>query len=497
MHGMHSWKEIRESKEALRIRSVAEEHYNARRRAGRFDSRNQDEQVSCVEGEVATARQLRPQVLESLWWNAGVQAVLPRNTASQDDTRLLTIFLDVIYPVQFGFYPMSSDLDRRWLVESICKNEARYHAALSVSACFDAGLSEPPKIDGIGLSAGVQKRQTRALRGLQHSLRNFNAQRCGADQLIRSGLMILEIMHQLLSLEIFSMMQGAWEIHHRAAGTLLGTMHTSSTLDTGDCPYESPLEVALQRRICSDIQRSLHFHVTCFVWVDIIVNATFGRPRLNTLAFQYGHLLRADILKIQNIMGCRASIMADIAEITSLRHWKVAKLHNNNSDSQTYRNRAASLEFRLTQQTRELEQKLISSKLTGEEEDLDTVTLQFAHAAQVYLHVTVYGADIANMFLARLVEHSQECLAALPRRLLIRVCWPFTIVGCMAGKEQQHFFRGMVAQALKDKQLIGMAWKGLLVMEECWRLRETCCDRRADCDWLTAMESLDQRILLV
>jgi hypothetical protein len=498
---MHSWKEIRESEEALRIRSIAEEQYNARRRASQIESRQQNEQVTCAEGEIANVRQLLPHALESLWWNAGVQAVLPMDTASREDIRLLMIFLEVIHPVQFGFYPMSSALDRSWLVDTLCRNKARYQAALSVSACFDAGLSEEPRRDGIGLSSEVKRRQTNALRGLQHNLRVFNVQICGAEELIRSGLLMLEIIHQLLSLEIFSRIQGAWEIHHRADGKLLGTMHTQRAIEPGDRqldrPYDSPLEAALRGQICADIERSLHFHVTCFVWLDIIANATFGLPGLKPLEFQYGHLLRANVIKTQSIMGCRSSIMADIAEITDLRNWKATQLHNDSWESQTYRYRAASLKLRLTQNTQAIEHKPISPNSTSSEKDIDTVTLQFAQAALVYFHVTVYGADNANVDLARLVQQSITSLAALPGRLLIRVCWPFTIVGCMARKEQQHVFRDMIAKALEEKQLIGMSWKGLLVMEECWRLREACQSQTADCDWLTAMQSLGQRILLV
>jgi hypothetical protein len=501
MHGMHSWKEIRESEEALRIRSIAGEQYNARRSVGQRQPRQQNEQVQSREGEMANVKQLLPCSLEPFCWNAGMQAVLPMDMASREDARLLAIFLDVIHPIQFAFYPMSSSSDRSWLVDSLHKNEARYQAALSVSACFDAGLSEKPRIDRIGLNAGVQKRQTNALRGLQHRLLNFNAQSCDSEELVRSGLLMLEIIHQLLSLEIFSMVQGAWEIHHRAAGSLLGTIHTRCNFNTDGRhlgrPYESPLEVALQRQICTDIQRSLHFHVTCFVWVDTIANATLGLPGLKPLVFQYEHLLRANILKTQNIMGCRASIMADIAEITSLHNWKITNLHDKPWESQSYYDRATSLELRLKQQTRKMRQKPTSSNLASWEEDIDAVTLQFAHAASVYFYVTVYSADNANAALARLVEQSQECLAALPVRLLIRVCWPFTIVGCMAGKEHHQFFRDMVAKALGDKQLIGMAWKGLLVMEECWRLRETCPTQAANCDWSTAMQSLGQRVLLV
>jgi hypothetical protein len=410
------------------------------------------------------------------------------------------LFLDFIFPIQFGFYPMSTAMDHSWLITGLCSNKARYHAALSVSACFDASLREPEKVDGIGLSLDVTERQANASGGLQTIIAHFNQQKHAPRDMIRIGIQILEVMHQLLSLEIFSMLEGTWELHHQATRTLLNTLHTYSTPELcdqeGTALYLSPLEMALKDFSSLDIQRTLEFHVTCVVWVDIIANATFGSPSNIPRHFNYIPYLHANGLRTQDIMGCHSSVMANIAEITCLADWKTSQLQIGSLDTKELSGRAIPMAARLVDQVKELEQRSMLD-LTKLEAESYLVTLQFARAAQVYLRVVVFGADTADPELIFHVSQSLQMLEALPKGLLIRVNWAFTILGCMAGKTLYDRFRDLVRRLSAQKLPLGMTWKGLIVMEECWRLRHSQPDMGADCEWKMAMKSLGTKILLV
>ncbi|KAK9368707.1 fungal-specific transcription factor domain-containing protein [Lipomyces kononenkoae] len=501
MHGKRSWKEITESGEAQWIRSIAEAQYKARRRNSPNSSdKEADGAPNSKQAIKLATRGTWSSAQESLWWDGGFCTSLPVCRASHEDARLLMIFLDVIHPIQFGFYQVCTAMDRNWLINSLCSNKARFHAALTVSACFDTGLREPHKVDGIGLSLEVRERQAVALRGLQTSIRQFEAQGCPTKDLVRKGMQILEVVHQLLSLEIFSMMEGAWEIHHRAARTLLSAIHAYRAPESCDREeahsHSSPLETALKEFSSPDIQRTLEFHVTCFVWVDIIANATFGSPARTPRHFDYIPLLRVNGLKTQDVMGCDAGVMATIAEITRLADWKAFQLQSKSLNTRELAGRAKYLHAGLVHQMRELEQRSTLG-ITKREEDSRLVTLQFAYAAQLYLHVVVSGTNTAAPELVLCVSRSLQLLEALPSRLVIRVCWPFTIVGCMAGKSLHNRFRAFIARTVEQKQLLGMTWKGLIAMEECWRLRHAQSDLEGDCEWKRAMESLGMRILLV
>jgi hypothetical protein len=499
MYGKQNWKEIMDTKEARQIRSFAEVQYKARRRSGRDRlERSAGEPANCHQPSEFALRIAGPLDPETMWWDSGLCTSLPSNRAAHEDARLVMIFLDMIHPIQFGFYDISTAMDRTWLINSLCCNEARYHAALNVSASFIGGFSEPQKTDCIGLDLEVSRRQAVVLRGLQTSIRDFEAHACIAKDMVRMGMRILEVVHQLLSLEIFSMMEGAWETHHRAAGALLSTLNTYQGPKPYDdvSPHLSPLEIALADVSSPDTLRTLEFHVTCFAWIDIIANATFGSPSNTSQHFDYIPLLRANALKIQNIMGCHSSIMAKIAEITYLADWKTSQHLGKSLSTEELATRAASLDAGLRDEISKLEQ-IPMPNVTNSGKDSHMVTLQFAYAARVYSHVIVNGTDIAAPELMLRVCRSVEMLESLPSRLLIRVCWPFTITGCMADETQHSKFRAIVARTAEKKELLGMSWKGLIAMEECWRLRKAHPELQADCEWKRAMKSLGKRILLV
>jgi hypothetical protein len=254
--------------------------------------------------------------------------------------------------------------------------------------------------------------------------------------------------------------------------------------------------MALKDFSSPDTQRTLEFPVTCVIWVDIIANATFGSPSHIPRHFDYIPYLHANGLKTQVIMGCHSSVMANIAEITYLADWKTSQLRTKSLDTKELSGRAISIAARLVDQVQELEQQSVLNMTTREAESR-LVTLQFACAAQVYLHVVVFGADTADPELALRVGRSLQMLEALPNGLVIRVNWAFTILGCMAGKAQYDRFRRLITRIAAQKQPLRMTWKGLIVMEECWRLRESQPELEADCDWKRATKSFGTRILLV
>lgn len=493
MHGPRNWKEIASSVEAQELRSAAESQYKARRR----------QEAGLPPSQTHIGNQQSAQVMymgrpptETLWWDSNLCTSLPTNRP-HEDAPLIMLFLDFIFPIQFGFYPMSTPTDHSWLISGLCSNKARYQAALSVSACFDTSLREPQKVDGIGLSLAVTDRQTEASSGLQDIIARFDQQNLTPKEMILVGIQILEVMHQLLSLEIFSMLEGAWELHHQATRTLLDTLHTYRCPSTDETTtiHESPLETALKDFSSPDTQRTLEFHVTCVVWVDIIANATYGLPP-TPRSFDYIPYLQTNTLKTQQIMGCRSSVMAIIAEIKVLADWRVSQLETDSLDDRELSERAESIATRLVEQIKELEeQSTLNMTKLGSESRL--VTLLFACAAQVYLRVVSLGPNTSDPEMIIHVEKGLQMMEAFPQGLVIRVNLAFVMLGCMATNEQYDRFRGLISRLAARNQPLGMTWKGLMVMEECWRLRESQLELEFECDWKSAMKSLGKRMLLV
>ncbi|KAL5592406.1 hypothetical protein FOBRF1_013432 [Fusarium oxysporum] len=163
----------------------------------------------------------------------------------------------------------------------------------------------------------------------------------------------------------------------------------------------------------------------------------------------------------------------------------------------------------LQRQHRELEQQLdyvchslrediggLASVSSGLDFDIAMITLIWAYGARVFLQVVIAAimseqSSIDQTF----VNTCLEKFEALPTRLVIRTAWPYTITGCMAmSKSQHHRFRQILNQVLQEAQAPGITWKGLIVMEECWRLRRTQPDQFFG--WREAMESLGARVIL-
>ncbi|CAG9983031.1 unnamed protein product [Clonostachys byssicola] len=492
MQGKQNWKEVMATSEARHLQSIAETQYKARRRSGQTISRPEAGQI--VRGGKP------PTIPVPIWWDGGVCSSLPTQKTSRQDACLLKIYLEFVFPVQFTFCPLSAPADHRWLMSGLCSNPARYQGALSVSACFDASLKEPQRIDGIGLSVEVAQRKGVAVQGLQTLVTRFQQQRVGPNDMIGVAIQMLEVMHQLLSLEVFSMLEGTWQMHHQATMTLLETIqnyNTAGSLDQGGASsHSSPLDIALGDFSCPETQRTLEFHVTCVVWIDVIACATYGSPSRDVRRFDYIPYLRANKLKTQGIMGCHSTVMASIAEITHLADWKASQIQSKSLDTEELSSRAAALSLQLVEQVHKLEtQSLVN--LDDLEARSRLVTLQFACAAQVYLHVILNGFGIDHPELVRLVRRGLEGLEALPFGLIIRANWAFTIIGCFAHEDLHERFRRPVKSLMEHKQPLGMTWKGLMVMEECWRLRNCQPELNNHCDWRMAMKSLGNQVLLV
>lgn len=100
-----------------------------------------------------------------------------------------------------------------------------------------------------------------------------------------------------------------------------------------------------------------------------------------------------------------------------------------------------------------LESRLLKS-LASLKAKSEAVDLIFAHAALIYLHTIVSGASARTPEIEQSVTRCLAVVERLPSCLLIRMCWPFTVAGCMAIEDQYDNFRGVVRRALTAKEQV-------------------------------------------
>jgi hypothetical protein len=411
------------------------------------------------------------------------------------------LFMDVIHPITHTFYSLGTSKDRSWMLERLVSRQSLYCSALSISACFDYSLTQPPSINDIGICPKVRRLQSRAICELQTQIDEFaSMKRTPVEDFIWAGIELLDVVTHLETLEIFSMLQGNWEMHHHAARRILNHIeicasvkHETSKLNA------SVIEATLSKWPPGDTRRrSLEFSICNFIWIDVLAISTFGALCYTPCAFDYLGLLRSGIIRPQEIMGCHGWIMAIICEISSLEQWRM--MHQNQTHAVDINaemaRRGNQLKDDLEQGIGRLESEYKCTHVAGMEEDIRLISIVWAYGALVLLQVTVLGADSNNSDMDQtFVNACLERLEALPTRLVMRTSWAYTVAGSMALDESQHArFRWIVGKTMQEAQPPGISWKGLIVMEECWRLRGVQGGGRVG--WREAMASLGARVIL-
>ncbi|KIV79404.1 hypothetical protein PV11_06966 [Exophiala sideris] len=531
-----NWEEVKKSDEARAIQARAETRYKIRRKAAlkKADSnccaipvntRDGDDRldhhsyrslsdlvvhnistIAATSSRVAVTPNTWQLCPETIWWDSAISNLAPATqTSAGQDTRLLTMFLEVIHPITHGFHPLLSRRDRSWMLNRLVSDSALYSAALSVSACFDHSLTQPPRNDEIGICAKVRELQSITMNQLQTRIHAFVTEKnLSLPEFVATGIQLLDVVLNLINLEIFSMLQGHWEIHHRAARILLNHIEILSLSKIGPSvgPKTSAIEFVLSMLPpTDDRRRSMEFCITNYVWIDVLATATFGLASYTPSAFDYLGLLQLGQIKPQNAMGCQGWIMAIVLRIATLEQWRMTWNMQTCTSSaiaeliQRGNQLAENLRFGIEKLEHEGDQASASSALSLKE-DCRLVSMLWAYAAQVFLQVTMLGVGQTRSCIDQMIIRTVlQKLEELPTRLVIRVCWPYTIAGCMSIVEYHGRFRQIVARTMQQSQPPGMTWKGLMVMEECWRLRQI--RGNSNVGWREAMESLDARVLLI
>ncbi|KAH8660648.1 fungal-specific transcription factor domain-containing protein, partial [Tricladium varicosporioides] len=540
MNGKGSWKEIMQSKEAKGIRESAETTYKLRRQTLSTRRKNKDHQY--LPREASSSEQMAFQTTRSsaismddvdveveveesgMWfpttvsrqkqlgsvmdpspahlatekipiemYHFGLNTYLPSTHCNlRPDMKLLMTFLDIIFPLQYGFFGLPGSGDRGWLLHTLLKTEPFRQASLSVTVSFETGMRDGNLTTRSELDPVVRRLQNGALRGLQQRVNELGSEKYYGKELLGRGMEALAIMTQLVSLEVFSFVEGQWEMHLRAARMMLGMFQKKwapelFTEKSAMAELWPPSEINPEYDV-----KAMEFFISSFVWIDIIANATFGAPSYDPRNFDYLPLLKNGSLQPQRQMGCQSCILLLITEITALEAWKNDQMKRGCLSIMVFATQASRLNDIIISgiESKGAEPPINSTNL---EADSHAVNIIFAYAALIYLHTVVSGPSPYTPEIKDNVKKCLERFEALPGHVLLRSCWPFTIAGCMATEDLYDKFRGIVARTSAAKHPLGTTWKGLRVMEECWRLRR---DEPGLWSWTSTMKKMGVKILL-
>lgn len=299
----------------------------------------------------------------------------------------------------------------------------------------------------------------------------------------------LAIILLLTSLEIYGETEGLWEVHQNAAGVVLDLIETRMAPSDPKSGGLGFVEHLLRASTSSFEHRALNFFVATFAWTDILAEAAHGMTYSKPRKFEYLPLLRSNLLDLRSIMGCQNSVMIDIKDVSNLSFSTGKGQQFNQLET------AKALTVRIQDAIQE-SLSALSHSSEGLEADSNRVTLLHAHAALIYLQTVLAHKGLeGSTDMQETITNCLERLELLPHRLFIRVCWPYTVAGCMAHESLHSRFRKVLQRVEQAGHVLGFTWKGLLVMEECWKLRKAKPEF-VWC-WRTTMEHMGARILLI
>ncbi|KAI1331679.1 fungal-specific transcription factor domain-containing protein [Xylariaceae sp. FL0255] len=523
MMGFRSWQEVLESDMAKAIRKSAERNYNLRRARQRRSNHQpgavldkpgrplSDSDETCLVNSTTWSTMIPFSdsivAIDNIWWDSNIHSA---SGSSSLDFRNVMYFLEIICPLQFGFsslyYHPNYD-DHKWFVNTIMQDEPLYHAANALSLCFEAGSQDGNTSGFCDASVLVLKSKDSAIRGLQTRVDELVVERqhCTRPPISLVSRILATVMH-LSSLEVFNSLGGNWEVHLNAAGTMLGLLQQSQLSRVPGSsvarPEKDPIREALAGQILPEEERkSFAFFIATFVWTDIMTRASTTRLKRKK-EFQYTSLLQENLIDPSIIMGCHGTIMTAIANINALEAWRDEMSSRETANPATLLAKASAIEFAIKAYLRKARNIKTFPSPNRAKADSEIVTIIHAHAALIYLYVAISQNSIAKFGMNKVKEHVRHCLQefeTLPSRLFIRICWPFAVAGSMAGDEdEQARFRALISRVVSERQVLGFTWKALIVMEECWRLRQCHGDVGARAwSWKTTMEHMGLRVLFI
>ncbi|KAF9771421.1 hypothetical protein IL306_010940 [Fusarium sp. DS 682] len=319
------------------------------------------------------------------------------------------------------------------------------------------------------------------------------------EDFVWAGIHLLDVIAHLETLEIFSMLQGQWEVHHQAARKVLNHIETV-------VPLENRISTSVIAAVLSSLpghdvrRRSLELCIFNFIWIDVLATSTFGAMSYCPCAFDYLPLLDSGTIKSQDFIGCQGQIFAIISRIARFEQLKLMHQSEIHQDviQPELRRRRSELEQELDSIIQILQEDIagLSNAAAGLDPDAAMISLIWAYGAKVLFQVAIAPIVSGQIGIDQnFVNICLEKLEILPTRLMMRTAWPYTIAGSMAMSESQHHrFRRILDKVLEEAQPPGITWKGLIIMEECWRLRRMHQDQFFG--WREAMDSLGVRVIL-
>ena len=238
------------------------------------------------------------------------------------------------------------------------------------------------------------------------------------------------------------------------------------------------------------------------IWLDTVSCITSGdSPRL--LLFHPHAVACNSAIKLENIMGCQNCVVLQLAKIAALHDYKTQGLKGGCLDIAKFKDRAENIRQELHSVVTEL--SLVSLEVSSVphasptdpplHQDVYLITRIFALAASIYLHLIVYGYQLETPEVRSTIADAMMILRMkMPVNLMNAIICPLYIVGSVAKREDEQFFRDTFSSAPVLDASLEHRGRILPLLEEIWRTRDTTV---TGWTWQDTARLSDSNLLLI
>ncbi|CAM1509906.1 Fc.00g002410.m01.CDS01 [Cosmosporella sp. VM-42] len=388
----------------------------------------------------------------------------------KDEFFLIMQFLDHVFPLQYPLYnPGILEAGRGWLLQLILQSQPLYHAALAFSAyhrraTIFAKISHPRRASSL---VQQEKHLEICIKSLSQSAQNS----CP-----KKGLGVAFSVVQMMFFELFTGHSNAWQAHLRAAMNMyrqsyknnlakFGLEEESRKILNEDLP---PPEN--EGMVTSEVVTFRFFSAT-MIWLDIISSITAG-----IAPYLLGHHSRFAATdsrtKLEDIMGCKNSVMFQIGRIAALYDHKTRALQQGDFGCTEFEQAVVEISRDVQRGLSQYASECDSVPWFNRRSDPPKLlTNIFRHMASVYLHLVTHGfqkLEALDDSISRVMKLLQTQTSTY---LLPALVAPLFIVGSVAREGDEPFFRHIFSsQELLDPSLEHRG-KILPILEDIWMRR--------------------------
>jgi hypothetical protein len=251
----------------------------------------------------------------------------------------------------------------------------------------------------------------------------------------------------------------------------------------------------------SEEQMIFRFLCGVLLWLDILSSITTGKsPRLQS--FHSHATTSGPHIDLKSIMGCKNWAMIQIGRVAALQEYKTQALQHACLDTVDFEVRADGIRQELLRGL--TEESLSSLGISHADHTTSTIsvitpqmliTRVWALAASIYLHLVVHGFQLETQELNSIFTEAMMILRTeITPDLMIAIICPLYIIGCVARKEDQGFFRYVFSSAPVLDPSLEHRGKILPLLEEIWRVRDTTMGQLT---WQDSLRFSEHNILLL